>query len=194
MKKVKSSWLVLLLIMICIAACSKEDQTSTTSLKIRLIDSKGNSLSGAEVMLYVSSYDMELSQNQVRDKQVSDVNGEVSYSGLEAAKYYWFAQIDCLNNMNGIITTDKLTLNNGKVVTSTLSETGSLYLKNSSPSQYDIFLDGTYLMTADGLYECTYKYILSGTYTIMVSQVGGSATKSFKGTISCSETLSITYP
>jgi hypothetical protein len=195
MRSVKLSWLPVAALLFLFAACTKDDQSQTTSLTVRLIDDNGNSLSGVSVHLYVSSYDMELQQNQARDTQVSDSTGEVSYSGLEAARYYWFSEKGCLNNMNGInTTTGKLVLNQNKVVTSTLTETGSLNLKNTSASQYDVFLDGSLLLTAEGLYECTYKYIKAGTYTIMVSQVGGSATKSYKGTITCGSTLTISYP
>lgn len=194
MRSVKLSWFAVAALLFLFAACTKDNQSSTTSLTVRLIDEKGNSLKGVSVQLYVSSYDMELQQNQDRITQVSDSTGEVTFTGMEAARYYWFAEKGCMNNVSGVTTTDKLVIGRSRIVTSTLSETGSLDLKNTSSNQYEVFLDGSLLLTADGLYECTYKYVSAGTYTIMVSQVGGSTTKSYMAEISCGNTLTISYP
>jgi hypothetical protein len=174
--------------------CKKNDESSSTSLTIRVIDNTGNSLPGASVKLYTSLEDLEQQEKQIGTTMTTDTTGEVKFDGLTELKYYWFAEKGCRNNMNGVYTTGKLDAGQSKTITSTLIETGTLELNNQSAGTYLVYVNGSLLLTADPLYSCTYKYVPAGPYTVIVSLVGGSTSKTYNQAITCGSTLTINYP
>jgi hypothetical protein len=194
MKSIKYSLLAVTVFITLLAGCKKDDQAPSTSLKIRVIDEEGNSISGVTVKLYKSLTDLENQNNQSGSTLTSDANGEVTFSSLETIKYYWLAENGCKNNFNGITTTDILGSNQIKIVTSTLIETGSLELINQSTSQYQVYINGSLIFTADGQYSYNYIYVPAGTYSISVLQVGGDIRQTYTETISCGNKLSVTFP
>ena len=194
MKSKKYFLLTITVIFIIFIGCKKNDQMSVTALKIRLIDEQGNSLTGATIKLYESLADMQNQENQLGTTQISDANGEVTFSNLAAITYYWLAEKGCQNNINGITTTEVLELNKTRLVTSTLSDTGTLKLTNQSGDQYQVFVNEYLLLTADGGYFYSYIYVPAGSYSIRVLQVGGTVNKSYTGTITCGSTLTVTFP
>ena len=194
MGSAKYTWFAITVIFMIFAGCKKDDQTISTSLKIRVIDVLGNSIPGVSVKLYNALEDLEHQEKQLGSTQSSDTTGEVTFYDLQLVKYYWRAEKGCKNNINGVKTTDILELNRTRTVTSTLIETGTLELKNQSSGQYQVYVNGSLLLTADPLYECTYEYVPAGSYSINVSLVGGSTNKTYKGDITCGSKFSVTYP
>jgi hypothetical protein len=194
MKFRKYPFILIAAIFILFTGCTKDDQAVSTALKIRVIDELGNSIPGVSVKLYNALEDLEHQEKQLGSTQTSDTTGEVTFYDLQLIKYYWRAEKGCKNNINGVKTTDILELNRIRTVTSTLIETGTLVLKNQSSNQYQVYVNGSLLLTADPLYECTYEYVPAGSYSITVSQVGGSTNKTYNGHITCGSTFSVTYP
>jgi hypothetical protein len=194
MDSIKQSIPLIAVILLAFTGCSKVETSISTSLKIRVIDEQGNSISGVTVKLYSALEDLEHREKQTGLTKASDLTGEVTFDDLQPLKYYWLAEKGCMNNINGIATTDKLELYKTRIVTSTLIETGTLELINQSSNQYLVYINGSLLLTADPLYECTYEYVPAGSYSINVSQVGGSINKTFNGDITCGSTFSVTYP
>jgi hypothetical protein len=194
MKSIKLSSSLIVLFVLVFTGCNKDDTSLSTSLKIRVIDRQGNSISGVAVKLYSALEDLEHDEKQTGLTQTSDTTGEVMFDNLQELKYYWLAEKGCTNNINGIITTDILELNKTRTVTSTLIETGTLELINQSSNQYQVYVNGSLLLTADPLYSCTYQYVPAGSYSIITSQVGGSTNKTYNGNINCGSTFSVTYP
>jgi hypothetical protein len=194
MGSAKYSWFAITVIFIILTGCKKDDQGLSTTLKIRVIDELGNSISGVTVKLYNALEDLEHQEKQIGLDQTSDTTGEVTYNDLQPLKYYWSAEKGCKNNMNGVLTTDILIVNSVRTVTSTLIETGTLELINQSSGQYQVYVNGSLLLTADPLYECTFKDVPAGPYSIIVSLVGGSTNKTYSGNITCGSKFSVTYP
>ena len=194
MESIKHPLPLIAVILLVLNGCSKVDTSISTSLKIRVIDKQGNSISGVAVKLYSALEDLEHQEKQTGLTQTSDSTGEVTFVDLQPLKYYWLAEKGCMNNINGITTADKLELNKTRTVTSTLIETGTLELINQSSNQYQVYVNGSLLLTADPLYSCTYEYVPAGSYSIIASQVGGSTNKTFNGNITCGSKFSVTYP
>jgi len=194
MRSLRQFLLLSAALILILPACKKNDDSTSTSLKVRIIDNKGNSLPGVTVKLYTALEDLEQEEKQVSTTLTTDTTGEVVFSGLSMLKYYWYAEKGCMNNMNGILTTDKLEAGEEKTITSTLIETGTLELNNQSAGTYLVYVNGSLLLTADPMYSCSYKYVPAGAYNIIVSLVGGSTSKTFNSSISCGGTLTINYP
>jgi hypothetical protein len=194
MKIRKYPFILIAVIFMLFTGCTKDDQAVSTALRIRVIDELGNSIPGVSVKLYNALEDLEHQEKQLGSTQSSDTTGEVTFYDLQLVKYYWRAEKGCKNNINGVKTTDILELNRTRTVTSTLIETGTLELKNQSSGQYQVYVNGSLLLTADPLYECTYEYVPAGSYSINVSLVGGSTNKTYKGDITCGSKFSVTYP
>ena len=192
MKSIKSILFATAVIIFSFIGC-KKDKISTV-LEIRLINEQGIYVEGATVKLYKSSADMENDANQLDATQTSDVNGKVTFSNLTAETYYWFAEKGCQNNVNGISTTQALNLNATRIVTSTLSGTGTLKFTNQSQDQYQVYLNGYPLFVASGGHTYSYVYVPVDTYYIEVVQVNGIIDKIYTSVISCGSTVTITFP
>jgi len=193
MKSIKYLTFAATVIILSIIGC-KKDKVSTTDLEIRLVDEQGIYISGASVKLYRSSADMQNDTNQLGTAQISDVDGKVTFSNLAEETYYWFAEKGCTNNSNGINTTPALDINMTRVVTTTLSGTGTFKFTNTSQNQYQVYLNGYPLFTANAGYTYTYIYVPVDTYYIEVMQVNGSTDEYFTEAISCGSTVTVTFP
>jgi hypothetical protein len=180
--------------LIILSGCKKDDPSPSTTIEIRLIDESGNSVSGATVKLYKSQADIENQENQLGSTLTSDTGGKVTFSNLESLPYYWLAEKGCQNNVNGIMTTDALESGKTRIITSTLISTGNLELTNQSLDQYQVYINGYLLLTADAGFVYNYIYVPVGSYEIRVLKVGGAVDKTYNGTITCGNTLSITFP
>jgi hypothetical protein len=106
MKKIN----MLLFIVVVIAtfsSCKKDEEVKPdpTRLQLTVRDELGNAVAGSAVKLYASETDWENETNQVGSTQISDASGNVTFSDLSNIKYYWLAEKDCKNNVNGSNTT-----------------------------------------------------------------------------------------
>ena len=194
MKSIKSVLFVSIVMILINIGCKKNDLASLTSLEIRLVDEQGDYISGATVKLYESYDDMQNETNQFGTTQTSDTYGKVTFTNLAAVQYYWFAEKGCQNNFNGITTTTALDPYKTKVVTSTLSSTGTLELTNQSQDQYQIYINGYLLLTADAGSSYRYIYVPAGSYYIEAVQINGSTDKTYTDVINCGSTLKIIFP
>ena len=194
LKKACYSLLIFSVIIIISAGCKKDNQSPSTSLKVRVIDVHGTSISGATVKLYKSITDLQNETNQAGSTLTTDAGGEVTFSDLETIKYYWFAEAGCKNNVNSITTTDALQTNEVRIVTSTIIETGTLEFTNQSVYQYQVYINGSLLLTADAQYSYDYLYVPAGSYSISVNMVGSSTTKTFLPSVTCGNKTIVTFP
>lgn len=192
MKTIKYILFTAAIMFFSIISC-KKDHISTT-LEIRVVDEQGIYIDGASVKLYKTQSDMENDTNQFGKTLMTDVNGKVSFSNLGPDIYYWYAEKGCQNNVNGISTTPALDLNVTRVVTTTLTGTGTLKLINQSQSQYQVYLNGYPLLTADPGASYTYIYVPADTYYLEAVQVNGTGDKTYSGAITCGSTLTFTFP
>jgi hypothetical protein len=193
-KLVISSLAFITVFVLLLIGCKKDDQSLTTALKIRVITEEGASVSGATVKLFKTVSDLENQTNQYGTTQTTDAGGEVTFNDLEAIKYYWFAETGCKNNINGIATTDAMQTGEVRIVTSTLMETGTLELTNQSVYQYNVYINGSLLFTADAKYTYSYLYVPTGSYSISVTILGGSTSKTYPTTITCGNKTTVTFP
>jgi hypothetical protein len=194
MGAVKYSLLAVTVVIVLSNSCIKDEQIDSTGLKIRVIDEEGNSVPEVSVKLFKSLNDMENQINQLGSTRTSDANGEASFTDLDTIKYYWLAEKGCRNNIHGIITTDTLESGIIKVVTTTISETGTLELINQSASQYQVFINAAFLLITDPQSSYSYVYIPAGSYSIKVVQIDGPVIKTYTGNITCGNKLSVIFP
>src|SRR5690606_37544384 len=137
-------------------------------------DDLGNTITGASVKLYSSQTDWSNGTNQVGTTQFSDASGKVKFSDLSSIKYYWLAEKDCKNNVNGgVTTTSALTANVNNTVNVILSSTGTLKFVSTSSNPYRIYINGTAAFDMNGG-TTQYKYYMpTGSYSIRVLQLSG---------------------
>jgi hypothetical protein len=199
MKKV--IFLIIALIgLMTINSCKKEEVKPTpTSLEVTLKDNLGNKISGASVKLYSSQTNWNNGANQVGTTQFSDASGKVKFNDLSNIKYFWFAEKDCQNNVNGgITTTSALTANVNNTVDVILSSTGTLKFVSTSSNPYRIYINGNAAFDMNGGTTQFKYYMPTGSYSIRVLQLSGyvisPTDKTYTGTIGCGQTLTTTFP
>lgn len=174
-------------------------QPQPTSLEITLKDDLANIVSGATVKLYPSQNDWLNSTNQVGTTLTSDASGKVKFTSLSASKYYWLAEKDCKNNVNGGATTASALIGNANnTVEVILTSTGTLKFTNTSSNPYRIYINGVSTSDLPGG-SILYKYYKPiGAYTLRVLQLSGYALYptdlTYNGTLTCGSTLSTTFP
>ena len=174
-------------------------QNQPTSLEITLKDELASIVSGATVKLYSSQTDWNNGTNQVGTTLTSDASGKVKFSNLSAIKYYWLAEKDCKNNVNGGVTTvSALTANTNNTVEVILTSTGTLKFVNTSTNPYRIYINGAAIMDMNGGTTSYRYYQPIGAYTIRVLQLSGyvisPTDQTYSGTLSCGLTLIVTFP
>lgn len=180
-----------------INSCKKKD--APTTLEMILKDNLGNPISGASVKLYASQTDWNNSANQVGSTQFADASGLVTFTDLSNIQYYWFAEKDCQNNVNGAITTTtSLTAGITNTVNVIISSTGTLKFVSTSNNPYRIFINGTASFDMNGN-TTQYKYFMPvGSYSLRVLQLSGyvftPTDKTYTGTFGCGQTLTVTFP
>ncbi|SRR5450759_1993260 len=180
-----------------LSSCKKEP--TPTSLELTLKDDLGNSVSGASVKLYSSQTDWNNDLNQVGTTQFSDASGKVKFSDLSNINYYWFAEKDCKNNVNGAVTTTSaLTANVNNPLNVILSSTGILKFVSTSSNPYRIFINGTATFDMNGGTTQYEYYMPTGSYSLRVLQLSGYVISptdiTYNGTLNCGSTLIITFP
>lgn len=197
----KKSILILLIFigLAVINSCKKVETPTPTSLELTLKDNLGNSVSGASVKLYSSQTDWNNGTNQVGTTQFSDASGKVKFNDLSNIKYYWFAEKDCQNNVNGAATTiSALTANINNTVNVILSSTGTLKFVSTSSNPYRIFINGTAAFDMNGGTTQYDYYMPTGAYSLRVLQLSGYAISptdlTYNGTLTCGSTLTTTFP
>jgi hypothetical protein len=199
MKKI----ILLLTVFVSVAilnSCTKDDvQPTPTSLELTLKDELGNIVSGASVKLYSSQTDWSNGTNQVGATQFSDVSGKVSFSDLSSIKYYWDAEMDCKNNVNGgITTTSALTANVNNTANIILSSTGTLKFINTSSNPYRVYVNGTEVFDMNGGTTQYQNYMPTGSYSVRILQLSGyvfsPTDETYSGTIGCGQTMTTTFP
>src|SRR5438270_10481904 len=88
--------------LLLIFGCSKKETPAVptpppvaTVLQITLTDSVGNPWPGAKVALYATKMDFYNEVNAVDSTKVSDINGQVTFYGLDSIQYCWLANSGC---------------------------------------------------------------------------------------------------
>lgn len=193
-------FILILIVVIGLASFNSCDvEPNPTSLEITVKDDLGNPISGATVKLYIEFADLQNQRDQIGTTQISDALGKVKFDNLDAIKYYWFAESDCLNNYNGsVTTTDALTEGLNNTLTTILTSTGTLKLKSNSTNPYKIYINGTYEFDVEGG-ETTYSfYRPTGSYSIRVLQKSGyliyPTDITYTGTINCGSNFEVIFP
>lgn len=182
-----------------INSCEKNDVKLTpTSLEVTLKDNLGNIISGASVKLYSSLTDWSNGTNEVGTIQFSDASGKVKFNDLSNIKYYWFAEKDCQNNVNGgKTTTSALTANINNTFDVILSSTGTLKFVNTSSNPYRVYINGTAFDMNGGITQFKY-YMPIGSYSIRVLQLSGyiiyPTDITYTGTLGCGQIFTTTFP
>jgi len=177
--------------------CKKEP--APTSLELVLKDDLGNIVPGASVELYSSETDWNAGTNQIGTTLTSDASGKVKFTNVSNIKYYWFAEKDCKNNVNGAITSaSPLTANTTNSINVILTGTGTLKFISTSPNPYRIYINGIVAFDMNGGTTKYQYYTPTGSYSLRVLQLSGYAIsptdKTYTGTLTCGSTLVTTFP
>ena len=149
--------------------------------------------------LYASNNDLLNGTNALKTG-VSDANGEVTFTGLSAIKYYFMAQTGCENNfVNGDSTVSPLILNTTSSALATIEGAGILKFANTSTNPYTIYIDGSPVFVLNGLSTFTSPSIFPiGTYNLEVIQNSGyvlyPTDEKFSGNLACGGSLTTTFP
>lgn len=197
----KKAAILLMAPIILFSNCSKKGGTSAppdTQFRLTVNDNLGNAVSGATVRLYASQSDFTNDLNRVSVK-TTDASGIVTFTGLSAIKYYWFAEKGCTNNIFGsVATASPITANNTTTITTVLGSTGALRFVNTSANPYRVYINGTAYAEMNGGTTKIVDYAVTGSYTIRVLQLSGYAVTptdlTYTGTLTCGATLSTTFP
>ena len=184
------------------SSCKKDKETPTpkpTALELTLKDGLGNIVAGASVKLYASQTDWNNETNQVGATLTSDASGKVKFSSLSNIQYYWFAEKDCNNNVNGAITTTSaLTANVTNTLDVILSSTGTIKLVSTSVNPYRIYINGTAIGDMNGGTTEYVYYVPVGSYSIRYLQLSGYVVyptdQTVTGNVSCGSMLTVTFP
>jgi hypothetical protein len=194
----KSIFFLLAIIGLAIPGSCKKDQPDPTSLEINVIDELGNIVSGASVELYSSENDWNNATNQIGKTLISDALGIVTFDNVSNIKYYWYAEKDCKNNVNGAITSAALTANMKTKVNVVITSTGTFMFVNASVNPYRIYINGISTLDMNGGTSQYMYYMPIGAYVIRVLQLSGYSgsptDKTYTGTLNCGSTLVTTFP
>lgn len=126
---------------ILIYACKKESQSpKPTELKIAVTNAHGNpAASYAYVTLY-KSIDDYFSRTNPYNGKYTDLNGVATFSYIDTGYYCWSIEYGCeINNFFVGGSSGKAELNTTSIYNTSLIETGTLQLYNSSSDQYEYY-------------------------------------------------------
>lgn len=185
-------------------SCSKKDastgssSSSVTALKVVFSDAAGNKVSGATVSLYATENDL-LQESSPLKTGITDAQGQVTFSNLSSARYWYLGKKDCQNNMNSYTyTTAAIPANQTSVASTTMQSTGTLRFVNTSSNPYHVYVNGVFVGDQPGGTTANYKYEPTGSYTLRVVQISGyvfsPTDRTFTGVLTCNGTLTTTYP
>lgn len=204
MKNNFNKLLIIIVLLVASFGCKKEEAPTPialtpTSLELTIINNLGNPIQGANVKLYNSFDDWNLDKNQIGNTLTSDFMGKVKFSNLTPIKYFWLAEYDCQNNVNGAVTTTQpLSSNTNNTLSVVLSGTGNVILNNISTNPYSIYLNGTYAFDMDGGSSKNLNYLPVGSITIRVLQISGyvlyPTDKTYNLNIDCGNTITTNFP
>ncbi len=127
-------------------SCNSDEESEplTTKLELTVKDNTENIVPNATVKLYSTLTDLNNQTNQIGATQHSDIDGKVTFNNLSAQNYFWLAENECSNNINGVfMTSEALTPNITNVLTTDISGTGTLKFVNDNSTQIEIILNAT---------------------------------------------------
>jgi hypothetical protein len=192
--------LVVSALLITIASCKGgEDVTPDTQLELTVKSTSGGVHQNAVVRLYSSFEDWINKTNQVSETQLTDSEGKVLFTNLKSEKYYWLAEKDCLNNVFGF-STSKNPIEEGKrsVVSTTIEETGTLEIINTSNDIYKVYIDNEVADNSLDGGKSRDFIAKAGTLTIRVVQqssvVNNPIDKTYSASISCGKNTTVSFP
>lgn len=147
--------------------------TLPTTLELTVKDETGNPVPGATVELYASEQDWNDQINQIGATLTADANGKVVFSDLTNVNYYFLAEEDCLNNVNGVhVTASPLVLQTNSVADVLLSRTGTIKVSKTGAFSSSVFVDGDFVFDIIGG-ETKYVYNLpEGQHEVLVTSPG----------------------
>jgi hypothetical protein len=194
--------ITLITIIAVIQSCKKDEAPPPppTTLALNIKDSIGNAVSGATVKLYTSKSDLRMQKNQVGETLIADAEGKVKVSGINNLKYYWFVEMGCQNNSNGMLTSaSDLVSNTDNSFDVAIQPTGTLAFANRSTDPYKIFVDGIEYMQLPGHTIIYFDEMPLASYSIKVVQVVRNqiypAEETFSGTLSsCGSSIEFHFP
>ncbi len=200
MKKI-SLIVILFSSVLMMSSCKKEKAVTPqpTTLELNLKDEFGNPVSGASVKLYSSITDWNNETNQIGSTLTSDANGKVTFNNLSNISYYYLAEKDCENNVNGSNTTSTpLTANVNNVATVILTSTGDIEITNSSTDNYRIYVNGAETLDITPGSTETLYYNPVGAYTVRTLQLDGfiltPTDLTYNGDVVCGSTFTVNIP
>ncbi len=171
-----------------------------TQLKFRVIDNLGNPQSGATVVLYNNFTDYTNKSNAVITTS-TDASGYLLVSKLSAVAYYYRITNGCYDNYHAAthLSTPLVlhTLNSYNDIV--LSQEGSIKLVSTSTNPYEVFLDGTVIISSmAGGTTSTIVEVAAGNHTVRVLQLSGyvltATDETFNISTSCGSVTTVTYP
>jgi hypothetical protein len=74
------------------------DQIFNTKLKITVIDELGNPVSGAKVTIFKNKFDYNAEKNPVRETEISNNKGQVTFKKIDPVAYYVLAKKGDMDN------------------------------------------------------------------------------------------------
>lgn len=171
---------------------------ATTSLQVVVNDSLGHILQDATVTIYASQSDYNSKSNAVASVLTNSA-GIASFVGLSTIQYFFDVQYGCENNIVGkISTTSSLQDHTQTTSTVIVVSEGTIKLVNTSSNSYQIYVDGTIIisnMAGNTTRLVPYKW---GGHSIRVLQLNGYAIyptdQTYTGILPCGGTLTTTFP
>ncbi|MFA5154280.1 MAG: hypothetical protein WC554_17145 [Clostridia bacterium] len=143
----------------------------STKIEFTVLNSLGNKASNATVSLYKNLSDLTNEINAVQTK-ITDESGIVLFDNLEPLKYYFYAELDCENNLNSanmFVQPIIQGITNRANILLTESES-TIHVSSYYNESYKVYVNDVYEGTISAMGD---KYITveSGSYTIKLEQV-----------------------
>jgi len=156
-------------------SCQKS-KTNDTVLSFHCIDGSGNATQGTHVLVYSNSGDFQNNAN-IADSGTTDANGNISFTGVNAQKYYFICLniSNCLYNFGAQATNGSISANETNTVTVVITPYGKLTVTNTSAAKnpYEIKLNGQVWLSSL-VYGSSYLHIMPlGNCTVEAIQLSG---------------------
>lgn len=185
-------FLIAILSVAALISC-KKNTDSPSSLQILFTNKSDIAVPGVAVKLYTSENDLLHNTNILRT-QVTDTNGNVLFSNLPIAIYWWRGDKDCLNNMTTRFTSTQAILQNTTTYHySRLDSTGILKLGNTSALPYVVSTP----LTLYTLPAASSRVVFHKTGLFTLTGHPADSTHMDRDTVvqfSCTDTVRVTYP
>lgn len=186
-------------------SCKKDDDDNSsnptvtpTTIELTINDESG-AVPGASVKLYSSETDLNNQTNQIGEAETSNASGVVSFGDLNNIQYYWFAEKDCQNNVNGIVSSSTaITANATNTYTIDLTPIGTMKLVSTSSNPYEVFINNVKVFNMDGGTTQTIENVPTGSYSVRVLQISGyvfsPTDNTYSENVNCGQTTTVTFP